>query len=102
MARIGPSGDYYRLARDPGINAKVTRRSTSPVYRLGDCSDTLREIRNPPTIAAAVATRKADQILDKRFNSSAQPSTTTICLETAVSGASSLIIKNRRPSALAS
>jgi hypothetical protein len=58
--------------------------------------------RGPFPVDTAVMTRKTDQILDKRFTSSAQPNTTTICLETAVSGASSLIIRNRWPSAVTS
>jgi hypothetical protein len=51
---------------------------------------------------AAVVTRKTDQLLDKRFNSFTQPSTTTICLDTALSWSSSLIIRKRLPSAVTS
>src|SRR4029077_13443560 len=35
-----------------------------------------------PNSCGRVVRQKIDQVLDKRFTSSAQPSTTTICLET--------------------
>jgi hypothetical protein len=56
----------------------------------------------PPTPRAAILMRMADQILDKRFNSLAQPSTTTICLDVALSWSSSLIIRKCLPSAVTS
>jgi len=95
--------DYRRVARDPGTSGKGGKLARLHLWFAG-CRliRHFREIRNSPTFVAAVVTRKTDQILDKRFTSSAQPSTTTICLETAVSGASSLIIRNRWPSAVTS
>ena len=100
--------DYGRVARHSGAKAKVSGGTASAGCLLrGDltlCEKYAPFYRraNPSNYSGAVATRNADQTLDKRFNSSAQPSTTTICLDVAASWSSSLIIRKRLPSAVTS
>ena len=94
--------NHFRVHRDSGTIGKDGKLDHISGLPTADWSDTFPEIQTCPTLAAATLMRMADQILDKRFNSLAQPSITTTCLETAVSGASSLIIRNRWPSAVTS
>jgi hypothetical protein len=85
--QVGPHLRFTDLVVDPTLCEKYPR---------------LCHRANPPTTAASVVTRNADQTLDKRFNSSAQPSTTMICLAVVLSWSSSLIIRKRLPSAVTS
>ena len=63
----------------------------------------LRYARQMPRLRKPrITTGIVQAFADKRLNSSAQPSTTTICLDVALSWSSSLIIRKRLPSAVTS
>jgi hypothetical protein len=68
-----------------------------PIETVLRCARQMPRLRKPRITRGIV-----QAFADKRLNSSAQPCTTTICLDVALSWSSSLIIRKRLPSAVTS